>query len=226
MARGIFARQLSVISEADHQLLSQAKVLVAGLGGLGAAVSEALVRLGIGGLVLVDPSRIDWPDINRQILYTAEDIGRPKVEVALERLARIRPGVQLWGYQQEIGADFSVPEGISGIVDALDNFRDRFILDKAAKEAEVFLVHAGLNGLLGQVTTILPHRGPRLTEIFAGAEQSSVSPPALAPICLLLGAIEALEVAKIIIGFGGTLVGRLLIVDLLNYRFEIIPLRQ
>ena len=225
VAEELFARHRPLISQKAQKSLNEATVLVAGLGGLGSAVSEALVRLGVGELHLIDHGRVDLPDLNRQILYTASDLGRNKVEAAAKRLSHIRPGVRLHLHRQTIGPGFAIPSGVNVVVDALDNLSGRLTLDEAAQKAGVFLVHAGLDGLFGQVTTIAPYGGPRLREILAGAKQPQRPIVAMAPVCLILGALEALEVLKIISGIGKSLVGRLLVVDLLSYSLESIPLR-
>jgi len=223
--REVFFRQISLLPPGAQEILAEKSLLVAGLGGLGCVVAEALARLGVGTLYLLDSGRVDPPDLNRQILYTWEDLGRPKAEVAAERLGRLFPGLKVYPLGTEIRPGFALPEGVSGAVDALDNWASRFLLEEACWQKRIFLVHAGLNGLFGQVTSLVPGRTPRLSEIFAGARDTE-PPPVAIPICLTLGAIQALEAVKLLLGLPGTLVGKLLLVDLVEYRFHLEPLRS
>ncbi len=224
VAEAFFARQAAIWGLEGQEELARARLLIVGLGGLGAAAAEILVRLGVGGLYLMDSGRIDPPDLNRQILYTAEDIGRKKVEAARERLSRIRPGVDLHSIPEVLTPATRFPKDICGVIDGLDSFADRFLLDELCQRSGYFLIHAGLSGLYGQVTTLLPGTTPRLPEIFAGAGEPEKPPPAAAPICLTLASIQAVEAVKQILGIEGTLAGRLLLVDLSDYRMEVVPL--
>ena len=221
--REIFARQEVLLPPGAQERLAQSTILIAGLGGLGCVVAEALARFGVGTLYLLDDAYVDPPDLHRQILYTKEDLGRAKVEVAAERLRAVWPGLSVVPLKERLGSGFALPEGLSGVVDALDNWASRFILERLCEEKRLFLVHAGLTGLFGQITSILPGKTPRLAEIFAGAKEEK-TPPATASICFVLGAIQALEVVKLLLGLPETLVGRLLLVDLWRYQFELLPL--
>ena len=223
MKDSIWARQKGLFTPEEEARLRAASVLVAGLGGLGSFVAEGLARLGVGGLVLVDPDRVNPSDLNRQILYTAEDIGAFKVEVAKERLLRVRDDLRVEAWVKRITSESSLPPKVDVVVDALDNWEGRFALDALAKEAGLPLVHAGLSGTFGQVTSILPGSPVRLKEIFSGAKEEE-SPQVSYPICAVLGAIQVEECAKIICGREETLAGRLLLVDLSDYTFELIPL--
>ena len=221
----VFSRQESLLPPGAQEKLAEASLLVAGLGGLGCVVAEALARLGVGTLYLLDNSRVDLPDLNRQIFYTVEDLGRPKVEVAAERLERLLPGLKVNPLGAEIRPGFTLPDEISGAIDALDNWTSRFILEETCWQKGIFLVHAGLNGLFGQITSLVPGKSPRLSEIFAGTRDVE-SPPVVIPICLVLGAIQALEAVKLLLGVPETLVGKLLLVDLTEYSFHLELLKK
>ncbi len=221
--RDFWARQKALFSEEDQARLRQSAFLVAGVGGLGCVVAEALARFGVGTLYLVDPARIDPPDLNRQILFVQKDLGRLKVRVAAERLGQIFPHLRIHVLAKSITADFSLPKDIVGAVDALDQWTSRFILNDLCAAREIFLVHAGLKGLFGQVTTVWPGKTPSLRDIFQGATDES-HPPATVSTCLVLGALQALEAVKVFLGWEDNLLGRLLLVDLRDYSFEILSL--
>jgi len=221
----IFARQQALIPPKDQDRLKDSSLLVAGVGGLGCVAAEILVRSGVGSLYLLDHKVVDAPDLNRQILYTRDDLGQPKVEAACKRLKAIRPEVEIFPLKRPLEAGFVLPPQIVGVIDALDNWSSRFLLDTLCQERGCFLVHAGLDGFFGQVTSIIPGKTPRLSEIFAGAKEEKTV-PATAFICFFLGAIQALEAIKLILDWPDTLAGRLLIVDLSLYRWEILPLAK
>ncbi len=220
----VFSRQTPLWGEEGEERLRKTCVLIAGAGGLGTAVAEALVRLGIGTLYLVDSGKIDLPDLNRQILYAKKDIGKPKVEVAREKLFSYGLCSKIIALSTKIDEGFELPSEVEIVVDALDNWKSRFFLEEACEKKGIPFVHAGLNGDFGQLTTILPGSTKRLREIFAGAATPSSPIPAHAPICMVLAGIQAMEVVKLILKRGEPLLNKLLMVDLLNFSFEIIEL--
>ncbi|WP_457755970.1 HesA/MoeB/ThiF family protein [Thermodesulfatator indicus] len=220
----IFDRQKAILSPEDMARLRTSTIMIAGVGGLGTVVAEGLVRLGIGGLILVDDDRVSPTDLNRQILYTSKDIGEFKAKIARERLLAIRDDVWIEAWVQRIEKKFDIPNKVAGVVDALDNWESRFILADMCEAKRKFLVHAGLSGAFGQVTSFLPGSSPKFKDVFAGAAPEE--PAAFFSICAVLGGIQAFEVVKIICGREDNLVGKLLLVDLLTYHFEVIPLAR
>ncbi len=220
----IFSRQEKLFPPGAQEKLSRSAILIAGLGGLGCVVAEALARLGVGTLYLVDEDRVDPPGLNRQIFYRWPDIGRPKVEVAAEWLQSLRPGLRVIPLPTSLTPSFPWPEDLSGVVDALDNWASRFLLEDFCETRGLFRVHAGLFGLFGQVTTLVPGKTPRLRDLFAGVQEAPSPPPVAVPICMVLGAIQALETVKILLDIPDNLVGKLLLVDLRDYRFELVEI--
>ncbi len=223
MRESIFARQKALLSPEAQARLRAATVFVAGIGGLGGFVAEGLTRFGIGGLVLVDPDRVSPSDLNRQILYTAKDVGAFKAQVAKERLLAIRDDLWVEAWVQPVSERTVIPSQTKVVVDALDNWESRFVLDELARKAGKYLVHAGLSGFFGQVTTISPDATSRLKDIFSGAREEEI-PSAVFSICAVLAALQVQEVVNIICGRGPRLAGRLLVVDLEHYGFEMVPL--
>ena len=144
----VFSRQVLLWGEEGQERLKKASVLVAGAGGLGSNVSECLVRLGIGKIYIVDPGKVDPPDLNRQILYTKADLGLPKVLVAKKRLEEKLESCKVIALHQKIDMNFELPEGVDVVVDALDNWKTRFELEEACAKKKVPFVHAGLMGTL------------------------------------------------------------------------------
>jgi molybdopterin synthase catalytic subunit len=165
-----YARQLLHWGEDNQQKLASASVLIAGVGGLGATVSQLLVRAGVGRLFLVDDGIVDWPDLNRQLLYGEGDIGRQKLSLAAERLYEINRTCELVLLEGRIDDEFIVPGTVAAVADCLDNYQSRFLLDSLTPDG-IHLVHAGLHGDHGQVLTLLSGQSQPLAEIFAGVCQ-------------------------------------------------------
>ena len=145
-------------------------MLIAGVGGLGATVSQLLVRAGVGKLYLVDDGIIDWPDLNRQVLYGEGDIGQAKLPLAADRLRAINSDTEISLIEGRINKSFTMPADLDAVADCLDNYQSRFQLDELTPTG-VFLVHGGLHGDNGQVLTLQSGRSQPLAKIFAGACQ-------------------------------------------------------
>ena len=165
-----YARQILHWGAEKQRIIEESSLLIAGVGGLGATVSQLLVRAGIGRLYLVDDGYLDWPDLNRQTLYGEKDIGRAKVPLARERLNQINSATEIVELPGRIDDTFQVPDGVDGVADCLDNYHSRFTLYRAVA-AGTYFVHGGLNGDHGQVLTLLAGESQSFDEIFAGAIQ-------------------------------------------------------
>lgn len=165
-----YARQILHWGADKQQIIEKSSLLIAGVGGLGATVSQLLVRAGIGQLYLVDDGHLDWPDLNRQILYGEKDIGRAKLPLARERLNQINSATEIIELSGRIDDAFQTPANVDGVADCLDNYRSRFVLYRSLSVGTYF-VHGGLNGDHGQVLTLLVGESQAFNEIFAGAVQ-------------------------------------------------------
>ncbi len=171
-----YDRQVLHWGKERQKCIRSSSLLVAGVGGLGATVSQLLVRAGIGRLYLVDDGLLDWPDLNRQTLYGEKDIGRAKLGLASERLAQINAETLIIELPGRIDDTFQVPAGLDGVADCLDNFSSRFTLYRALA-AGTYFVHGGLSGDNGQVLTLLAGQSQPFEEVFAGAVQPEGSIP-------------------------------------------------
>lgn len=172
-----YARQILHWGEKKQQVLQSSSVLIAGVGGLGATVSQLLVRAGVGQLYLVDDGCLNWPDLNRQTLYGEKDVGRPKLPLARERLNQINASTRIVELPGRIDDTFRIPENVDAVADCLDNYPGRFALYRALSTGTYF-VHGGLQGDNGQVLSLLAGESQPLDEIFAGALQPRGSIPA------------------------------------------------
>ena len=197
-----------------QERLRRAKVVVAGAGGLGCVISIYLAAAGVGKIRLVDHDRVEFTDLNRQILYTDKDVGRRKVDSAKERLESLNPEVTVEAVDQTITED-SVLELVGGydlIVDAMDNFAARYILNKAAIDNDIPLFHGAIHGFEGRATTIIPGRTACLRCLYRRVPSLGTT-PVIGVAAAVIGSIQATEVIKYIVGIGELLTNRLLIYD-------------
>lgn len=218
-----FLRQISIDGFGDkgQESLSRARVLVAGAGGLGCAACTYLAAAGVGLLRVVDRGEVELSNLNRQVLYGTNDIGKAKAPTLEARLRNLNPGVRFEPVQA-VMEETSLPgmlEGMDLAVDALDNLPTRFALNKACLHKGIPLVHGAVNGFQGQVMTVIPGHGPCLMCLYEGREYAEVI-PVLGATPGIVGCIQATEVIKILTGLGAPLAGRLLLFDGREMRFS------
>jgi molybdopterin/thiamine biosynthesis adenylyltransferase len=225
-----YARNMGTFSGRDQSLLSVSRVCIVGLGGLGGAVTEILARLGIGALTLVDGDVFEESNLNRQLLSTPETLGASKAAAAQNRVRLINPSVQTRIHDVFLDAQNAgrLIEGADVVVDCLDSLKTRFVLEKAAKTAEIPMVSAALAGTYGQITTIFP-QDPGLALIYGpedqvpakGAEAVLGTLPYTA---MAMASLECSEITKILLKRGSLLRNSLLVMDLMDNVMEVLPL--
>jgi molybdopterin/thiamine biosynthesis adenylyltransferase len=226
---GRYARQAVIdgFGREGQERLKKARVLVAGAGGLGSVVSVYLAVAGVGTMRLIDHDKVELSNLNRQILYGDKDIGRTKVDSAKERLEGLNPEVVVEAIAETITEDnvFELADGYNLIVDAMDNFAIRYILNRAAIDRGIPFIHGAVRGFEGRTTTIIPGRTPCLRCIYPRPPQREVTPVVgVAP--AVIGSIQATEVIKCILGIGQLLTNRLLIYDGLSLEFTELDLKR
>ena len=207
-----YNRQLLHWGQKRQQQLEAATVLVAGVGGLGATVSQLLTRAGIGKLYLVDDGLIDWPDLNRQLLYNETDIGQPKLAIAKQRLQQINSNVTIELLQKHIDPSFQFPADVTIIADCLDNYSSRFNLE-AGSAVGSFLIHGGIEGDQGQALTLQKGKSQPLADIFSGTRQPQGEIPVTGAGATILAGFMVNELFNTIFG-QPQLLNRFLIVGL------------
>lgn len=229
-----FSRHLALVGPEGLKRLGASKVAVIGAGGLGSTVLQLLVRLGVGEIVLYDAGLVDLPDLNRQILYTHDDLGKPKAEAAAAYLRRVNPDVRIRGVPDRIepGFSFSNTEELpTAVIDCLDNFATRFVVDAACFKAGIPLVHGGVYRYFGQVTVIRRGVTPSLKEVF-GERQTALdeeaNKPMFPPAVVGVATVEVTECTKLLLDRPPEelLYNRLLSIDYSDYSFETIPLAR
>ncbi len=222
-----YRRQISIFGKNGQKKLKKAKVFVAGAGGLGSVVLAYLTAAGIGSIRVVDNDIVEPSNLNRQILHWDCDVGREKVTSAKEKLEKMNANVKLEAISATINKD-NVEELVADydmIVDAMDNFVTRYVLNRAALSQKIPFFHGAVQGFYGQVTTIIPDRTACLRCIFPEA------PPPATPAVVgvtpgVIGCLQAGEVIKYILGMGELLENRLLIWDGLKVEMAEIPLEK
>ena len=229
-ARERYSRQIMIneIGEAGQQKLAGASVFVAGCGGLGAPVLCYLAAMGIGRIGLCDGDTVALSNLNRQFLYTPEDIGRPKAAAAEKRLLAFNPRLKTTVYDRfldETLAAAALP-AYDIAVDCLDSYEARFVLNDACVAAGVPFVHAGIGEFYGQLMTVTPGAGPCLRCLFPHGAQTPGEPGqfgAVGATAGALGAMQAMEVLKYLLGLPVNN-GGLAVYDGLHMRLEKINL--
>jgi molybdopterin/thiamine biosynthesis adenylyltransferase len=219
----IFERHAQLLGSSCMAKLRDSSVLVAGVGGLGSTVAQLLVRMGVGILHLVDFDRVEESNLNRQLLYTHKDIGRYKVDVAAERLREIVPGVKVIPHRDKITEEFEIPADVKVVVDCLDNFKDKLLLDDLSGTVNVSLVHAGVSRFHGQVTVVRYGESATLREIFENIDAEE-NTPVYPPTVTVIASIQASETVRLICESHSNLMNRLLIVDLMSNTIDTIDI--
>ena len=208
--------------------LRASKVVVAGIGGLGCLSSLYLTAAGIGKIILVDKGKFKQSDLNRQILCWQRDIGRFKTDVAKEKLVALNPEIQVEALVAEITKDgvHDVIGDADVVVDGLDNWRTRFVLNDYCVMQDIPFVHAGVSALHGQMITIIPGKGPCLRCIFPKEPPEVEKIPVLGATPALLAALQVMETVKLITGIGEALVGRMLFLNGKEMEFETVEIKK
>jgi molybdopterin-synthase adenylyltransferase len=216
-----YKRQMLLFGNEGQERLKKAHIFIAGAGGLGSPVSLYLAVAGVGTITIVDTDVVDQTNLNRQILHFDRDIGRKKTDSAKEKLQEINPDITIHAIDvkiDEINAADLVGEA-DGIVDAVDNYPTRYLLNEVAIAKEIPLFHGGIRGFYGQTTTIIPGTTPCLKCIFPKPPPKEEF-PVVGATAGFIGTVQANEVIKFLLGSGELLTGRLFIWDGMQARAE------
>lgn len=211
--------------EEGQEKLKRARVVVAGLGGLGTPAVTYLAVAGVGRIRIIDEGTVEIGNLNRQILYSENDLGRKKVDVARERLESLNADIEVEAIGEVITAE-NVSELVSDylIVDAMDNLPARYLLNAVALERRLPLFHGAVYGFEGRATTIIPGKTGCLRCLYQGVVPGKTPVVGVAP--GVIGCIEAAEVIKYVLGMGELLCDRMLIYDGLAASFSEVRLRR
>ncbi len=231
--REVYSRHIPIpeVGPQGQIKLLGSRVLVIGLGGLGSPALYYLAACGIGEIGIVDSDRVELSNLNRQILHGHPDLGREKTRSALQSIRPISPDARIKSYTMRLD-ESNGPDVIRSydfVVEATDNFQSKFLInDICVREGKPF-THAGILGMYGQVMTVIPGKGPCYRCVFQdkprpGKVKTAAEAGVLGSVPGVLGAIQATEAIKYILGIDGLLTSRILTFNAATMSFRDIKL--
>ena len=216
-----------------QQKLKDASILLIGAGGLGSPLGLYLAAAGVGRLGIVDFDKVDFTNLQRQIIHRTEDVGRLKVESAKERIHAINPEVQVTAFNAKLSRD-NIMELINDyqvVIDGTDNFPTRYLVNDACVFQKKPNIYGSIFRFDGQATVFYPFKGPCYRCLYP-----EPPPPGMVPSCAeggvlgvlpgIIGVIQATEAIKLMIGKGEPLIGRLLLYNALKMEFREVKLKR
>ena len=224
---------LPEIDAEGQQRLTDARVLIIGLGGLGSSSSVYLAAAGVGHLVLVDFDEVDISNLQRQIVHATKDIGRLKVDSAAEHLLELNPEIQVTKIDHKIENE-ELEEQIKSstvVLDCSDNFQTRFAINDACVKHKIPLVSGAAIRFEAQVSVFdSRHENSPCYRCLYGneaeVEQTCTANGVISPLLGIVGSIQACEAMKIIMNIGETLEGRLLLLDVMHMEWHTAKLNK
>ncbi len=233
--RARYARHLVLpeVGSEGQERLKAARVLLVGAGGLGSPAGLYLAAAGVGVLGLVDPDVVDLTNLQRQILHDTEAVGVPKVASGRQRLAAVNPHVEVETHQRRLTSAnaMNIFAGYDVVVDGTDNFPARYLVNDACVLSGLPNVYGSVYRWEGQVSVFGAEDGPCYRCLFR-----EPPPPGLVPNCAeagvfgalpgVIGAAQALEAIKLLLGVGESLAGRLHVFDALAFRWREVEVRR
>ena len=213
--------------------LKSARVLTIGAGGLGSPLALYLAAAGVGTLGIVDFDVVDESNLQRQIIHGTSDVGRPKMESARDRIMDINPNVHVEAYEEALSSEnaLEIFKDFDIVVDGTDNFPTRYLVNDACVLLKKPNVYGSIFRFEGQASVFYAEEGPCYRCLYP-----EPPPPGLVPSCAeggvlgilpgAIGTIQATETAKLILGIGEPLIGRLLLYDALDMRFREMKLHK
>lgn len=219
---GRYIRQIPVIGEEGQERLARATVLIAGAGGLGSPAAMYLAAAGVGRLVVVDYDQVEESNLNRQVLHWAKDIGTRKVDSAREKLTALNPSITVSAVCERLD-DKNIGKFVKEadlVIDALDNFSTRLIVNTAAFKEHIPFIHGAIRGFHGQATTMLSGKTACLQCLYGPAPPTEDQTPVLGVTAGVIALVQAGEAIKYLTGTGDLLANRLFIWDGLTSRSD------
>lgn len=207
--------------------LSKARIFIVGAGGLGSPAALYLAAAGVGTLGLIDSDQVDLSNLQRQILHYTPDVGRSKVQSAKEKLHALNPDVTVETYDERLTSQNALKliQSYDVVIDGVDNFPAKFLINDACFFANKPLVHGGILRFDGRVFTIIPGQSACFRCIFRqppppGAVASCQEAGIIGAVAGIIGTIQATEALKLILGIGRPLTNRLLDFDARTTKFR------
>jgi sulfur-carrier protein adenylyltransferase/sulfurtransferase len=214
---------LPEIGQEGQEKLLDAKVLLLGAGGLGSPTALYLAAAGVGTLGIVDDDVVDLSNLQRQVIHTTDRIGVPKVDSAEQAIHALNPDVDVRKHPVRLDASniMEILQDYDIVVDGVDNFPTRYLLNDASVRLRIPVVSAAILGFEGQLSVFAPYEGPCYRCLFRQPPPAELAPSCGANGVLgvlpgTMGLLQATEVVKLITGTGSPLIGRLLMYDALD----------
>src|SRR3989338_5285108 len=216
-----------------QEKLLKARILLIGAGGLGSPLGLYLSAAGVGTLGLVDFDLVDFSNLQRQIIHRTEDVGRPKVESAKERILSINPETKVNIYTEKLTSEniMKIIENYDVVIDGTDNFPTRYLVNDACMLTKKPLIYGSIFRFDGQATVFKTPEGPCYRCFYP-----EPPPPGMVPSCAeggvlgilpgITGVIQATEAIKLAMGRGDPLIGRLMLFNAMEMRFREVKLQK
>jgi len=231
-----YSRQiiLKKIGTIGQKKLLKSSVLIVGAGGLGSPIAIYLAAIGIGNIGIIDKDIVEISNLSRQIIFANNDVKKNKSSIAISKLKKLNPDIQLKSYQKKLtkkNVD-KIAKNFEVIVDGSDNFRTRFLINDYCLENKKILVSGAINRFDGQVYTFnfSKEKSPCLRcfmpNIPIDSDDNCETEGVLGTLAGIVGSIQANEVVKEILGIGDTLCGHILIIDALKLTFRKVKLNK
>lgn len=223
-----FDRNLGAITREEQLLLQTKRVCIVGCGGLGGHLIEHMARIGVGHLTVIDGDRFDRTNLNRQLLSAEDNIGLSKAKEAQKRIGQINPDCSVTAMEQFLTADNAAAllAGHDLVLDALDSIPHRLVLQRVCAERKIPLIHGAVEGWFGQITTVFPG-DDSLCRLYPGCKEETVPEKGSATLSFapaFIASVQVSEAVKVLLGKNASLRGKVLFADLLQNRFDIMPL--
>jgi molybdopterin-synthase adenylyltransferase len=231
--RAVYLRNLLLpeVGESGQLKLLRSRVLVIGLGGLGSPALFYLAAAGVGEIGILDSDLVELSNLQRQILHTRESVGIEKTVSARQTITRLRPDVRLNLHSLRLSSANArnIIAEYDFVIEATDNFESKFLINDVCVEIGKPFSHAGILGMCAQTMTVLPGKGPCYRCVFEdvppqGTVRTTDEVGILGSVAGVMGAIQATEAIKYLLGLGSLLVGRLLTWDALSMAFREVKL--
>jgi thiazole biosynthesis adenylyltransferase ThiF len=222
---------LKEIGVKGQKKIMNGSVLIIGAGGLGAPAAMYLAAAGVGRIGIADADVVDLSNLQRQVIHTTGDLGKPKVESAKETMLAINPEVEVETYHEFLTSKniLDIIKKYDFVLDGTDNFPAKFLINDACVMADKPFSHAGILRFKGQLMTVIPHETPCYRCVFHTMPPKDAIPSCkeagvVGAMAGVIGSLQALEAIKFLTGAGDLLTGKLLTFDALKMKFHTITL--
>ena len=222
---------LKEIGVKGQKKIMNGSVLIIGAGGLGAPAAMYLAAAGVGRIGIADADVVDLSNLQRQVIHTTGDLGKPKVESAKETMLAINPEIEVETYHEFLTSKniLDIIKKYDFVLDGTDNFPAKFLINDACVMADKPFSHAGILRFKGQLMTVIPHETPCYRCVFHTMPPKDAIPSCkeagvVGAMAGVIGSLQALEAIKFLTGAGALLTGKLLTFDALKMKFHTITL--